>query len=229
MLGFVQELGGDYEKIRLNYPSEDFVKVYTFNSARKMMGTVIRTLPSGEKDSQSLIRVHVKGASEVVLKKCISYLGSGGNVKQLNEFQIESLIKSVVEPMANEGLRTLCIAYRNLGDTSSAATIDLNDESGVISELTCLALVGIEDPVRPEVPDAIRRCQEAGVVVRMITGDNIGTARSIALKCGIIRPDDDFLVLESKQFNEMIKDPQNGSVRQDKLDEVYINFTISPF
>lgn len=55
-------------------------------------------------------------------------------------------------------------------------------------------------------PDAIKKCQKSGITVRMVTGDNINTARSIALKCGIIRPGDDFLVLDGKEFNRKIRD-----------------------
>ena len=61
-----------------------------------------------------------------------------------------------------------------------------------------------------QVPDAIRKCQTAGITVRMVTGDNVNTARSIATKCGILKPGDEFLVLEGKEFNERIrKDPDS--------------------
>jgi len=56
------------------------------------------------------------------------------------------------------------------------------------------------------VPDAIKKCQRAGITVRMVTGDNVNTARSIAAKCGILRPGDDFLILEGKEFNVRIRD-----------------------
>ena len=81
-------------------------------------------------------------------------------------------------------------------------------------------MVGIEDPVRPEVPDAIKKCQRAGIVVRMVTGDNINTARSIATKCGVIRPGSDGLILEGKEFNKMIRD-EDGEVSQELLDKVW--------
>ena len=64
---------------------------------------------------------------------------------------------------------------------------DWEDEDKMIADLTLIAIVGIEDPVRDEVPDAIRKCKKAGITVRMVTGDNINTARSIARKCGILR------------------------------------------
>ena len=77
--------------------------------------------------------------------------------------------------------------------------------------MTCIAVVGIEDPVRPEVPEAIKKCQNAGITVRMVTGDNINTAHAIATKCRIIKPNDDYLVLEGKEFNQLIRDT-NGNV-----------------
>jgi magnesium-transporting ATPase (P-type) len=71
-----------------------------------------------------------------------------------------------------------------------------------------------------EVPEAIAKCQRAGIVVRMVTGDNINTARSIATTCGILRPGEDFLALEGKEFNERIRD-EDGEVVQEKLDQVW--------
>jgi len=59
-----------------------------------------------------------------------------------------------------------------------------------------------------QVPEAITRCQKAGITVRMVTGDNVNTARSIAIKCGIISPSDDFLVMEGKEFNNRVRDSQ---------------------
>lgn len=65
----------------------------------------------------------------------------------------------------------------------------------------------------PQVPEAIRKCQRAGITVRMVTGDNINTARAIAAKCGIIQPGDDFLCLEGKDFNRRIRN-EKGEVRE---------------
>ncbi len=67
-----------------------------------------------------------------------------------------------------------------------------------------------------QVPDAIRKCQRAGITVRMVTGDNINTARAIATKCGILQPGDDFLCMEGKEFNRRIRN-ELGEVRQTKI------------
>lgn len=63
----------------------------------------------------------------------------------------------------------------------------------------------------PQVPDAILKCQRAGITVRMVTGDNINTARAIATKCGILLPGEDFLCLEGKEFNRLIRN-EKGEV-----------------
>lgn len=95
-----------------------------------------------------------------------------------------------------------------------------DDEDTIVRDLTCICIVGIQDPVRPEVPEAIRKCQRAGITVRMVTGDNVNTARSIAMQCGIIKPGDEFLILEGREFNARIRD-ENGDVRQELLDRVW--------
>lgn len=229
LLGFVDKLGGNYAQVRNDFPSDRFVKCYTFNSARKMMSTIIK-----HKNGIDGFRLHSKGASEIVLKKCSFYLGPDGVPIKLTSDKIDELITTVVEKMALDGLRTICVAYRDFLPQNEDETThqhdsstfyydeipDWNDEENIIENLTCICLVGIEDPVRPEVPEAIRKCQKSGVVVRMVTGDNLGTARSIAMKCGIIKPNDDFLILESKEFNRLIRDSE-GQVRQELLDQVW--------
>ncbi len=63
---------------------------------------------------------------------------------------------------------------------------------------------GLQDPVRDEVPEAVRICKDAGVAVRMVTGDNLVTARAIALYCGIISPNDNFIVMEGVGCGVMV-------------------------
>lgn len=67
--------------------------------------------------------------------------------------------------------------------------------------------------VSQQVPEAIAKCQRAGITVRMVTGDNINTARAIATKCGILLPNEDFLCLEGKEFNQQIRNDK-GEVRE---------------
>ncbi|XP_075552637.1 plasma membrane calcium-transporting ATPase 3 isoform X9 [Dermacentor variabilis] len=223
LLGFVLDLGKEYQSVRDDIPEEMLHKVYTFNSVRKSMSTVIPL------DGGRGFRVYTKGASEIVMKKCSYIFGSGGQVENFRQEDQDRLVRTVIEPMASNGLRTISIAYKDyilMGSNTKANEVavaqepDWEDEDNIVKDLTCVCVVGIEDPVRPEVPEAIRKCQRAGITVRMVTGDNVNTARSIALKCGIIKPGDDFLVLEGKEFNRRIRD-SSGEIQQPLLDKVW--------
>ncbi|XP_043423908.1 plasma membrane calcium-transporting ATPase 4 isoform X7 [Leopardus geoffroyi] len=209
LLGFVTDLKQDYHAVRNEVPEEKLYKVYTFNSVRKSMSTVIEK-PSGG------YRMYSKGASEIILRKCNRILDKKGEVVPFKNKDRDEIVRTVIEPMACEGLRTICIAYRDFNDGEPP----WDNESEILTELTCVAVVGIEDPVRPEVPDAIAKCKQAGITVRMVTGDNINTARAIATKCGIVTPGDDFLCLEGKEFNRLIRN-EKGEVEQEKLDKIW--------
>ncbi|KAM9343466.1 LOW QUALITY PROTEIN: plasma membrane calcium-transporting ATPase 3b [Pholidichthys leucotaenia] len=210
LLGFVLDLQQDYARVREQIPEERLYKVYTFNSVRKSMSTVIK-LQDGS------FRLYSKGASEIMLKKCSYILDANGEPRSFRPRDRDEMVKQVIEPMACEGLRTICIAYRDLPPNPEP---DWDNEAEIVTELTCITVVGIEDPVRPEVPEAIRKCQRAGITVRMVTGDNINTARAIAAKCGIIHPGDDFICLEGKDFNRRIRN-EKGEIEQERIDKIW--------
>ncbi|XP_066528073.1 plasma membrane calcium-transporting ATPase 2 isoform X6 [Hoplias malabaricus] len=210
LLGLVLDLKRDYQSIRNQIPEEKLYKVYTFNSVRKSMSTVTK-LQDGS------FRMYSKGASEIVLKKCSRILNEVGEQRVFRPRDRDDMVKKVIEPMACDGLRTICVAYR---DFSADPEPNWDDENNIVSDLTAICVVGIEDPVRPEVPEAIRKCQRAGITVRMVTGDNINTARAIAIKCGIIHPGEDFLCIDGKEFNRRIRN-EKGEVEQERIDKVW--------
>ncbi|XP_065810780.1 plasma membrane calcium-transporting ATPase 2 isoform X9 [Labrus bergylta] len=210
LLGLVLDLKRDYQPIRNQIPEEKLYKVYTFNSVRKSMSTVTKL-------SDGSFRMYSKGASEIVLKKCSHILNELGEPRVFRPRDKDEMVKKVIEPMACDGLRTICVGYRDFpGDPEPK----WDDENCILSDLTAICVVGIEDPVRPEVPDAIMKCQRAGITVRMVTGDNINTARAIAIKCGIIRPGEDFLCIDGKEFNRRIRN-EKGEVEQERIDKVW--------
>ncbi|XP_027631818.1 plasma membrane calcium-transporting ATPase 4 isoform X1 [Tupaia chinensis] len=209
LLGFVTDLKQDYQAVRNEVPEEKLYKVYTFNSVRKSMSTVIKK-PSGG------FRMYSKGASEIILRKCNRILDQKGEALPFKNKDRDDMVRTVIEPMASEGLRTICIAYRDFDDAEPS----WDNETEILTQLTCIAVVGIEDPVRPEVPEAIAKCKRAGITVRMVTGDNVNTARAIATKCGILTPGEDFLCLEGKEFNRLIRN-EKGEVEQEKLDKIW--------
>lgn len=219
LLGFLLKLGLDYDSIRKQHPEEKFIKVYTFNSARKWMATIVQCAPNREEETSSL-KLMVKGASEVILQKCSTMMQNDGQIVELDDDTKKLFVQNVIDVMAASGQRTLCIAFRDFEDQGDR---DWDDEAAVVSQLTLLCVVGIEDPVRPEVPMAIAKCRSAGITVRMVTGDNLKTARAIARRCGILDAGDEFddrVVMDSQLFNSRITSA-SGTVDQELIDQVW--------
>ncbi|MEY7851150.1 cation-translocating P-type ATPase [Natrarchaeobius sp. A-rgal3] len=152
---------------RAAYPRLDELE---FTSTRKRMTTVHRT-PDGDAIA------YVKGAPEVVLERCDREL-IGGEVRELSTERRREITKHI-ETFAEDALRVLGFAYRPVEDTSSPAS------EAIENELVFLGLQGMLDPPRSEVPAAIDGCQEAGIDVTMITGDNPVTARAIGERIGV--------------------------------------------
>jgi len=115
---------------------------------------------------------------------------------------LKKQVEAGIEEMANQALRTICIAYKDLSGSEDTHT---KDNLGVYelekSGLTLVAILGIKDILRQEVPEAIATCRGAGIKVRMVTGDNKITARAIAIECGLILPGDDkSIIMEGPEF-----------------------------
>lgn len=183
LLEFALSLGGDFNLVRQECK---LVKVEPFNSEKKRMGVVLE-LPEGG------LRAHTKGASEIVLAACDKFIDSKGEVVPFDDAVLNHL-KDTIEQFANEALRTLCLAYVELGNEFSEA------KPIPLTGYTCIGIVGIKDPVRPGVKESVAICRSAGIAVRMVTGDNINTAKAIARECGILT--DDGIAIEGPVFRE---------------------------
>uniref|UniRef100_A0A4W5LXR6 Calcium-transporting ATPase n=1 Tax=Hucho hucho TaxID=62062 RepID=A0A4W5LXR6_9TELE len=214
----VQAYAGDQHFHMVPHPDQmnpmvldTLVNAIAVNITQYFIPYTVVQLPDGS------FRLYSKGASEILLKKCSSIMAGGGDPRGFRLRDRDEMVKKVIEPMACDGLRTICVAYKDL---PASPEPDWEDEAGIVSDLICITVVGIEDPVRPEVPDAIKKCQRAGITVRMVTGDNINTARAIAAKCGIIQPGDDFLCIDGKEFNRRIRN-EKGEVEQERIDKVW--------
>ncbi|KAF1785221.1 P-type ATPase, cytoplasmic domain N [Phytophthora cactorum] len=208
LLQFVRDCGVDYSNVRAN---TEIGHMLTFSSKKKRMSVVV-------KRSASTCRIYTKGATEVVLGLCSKMKRLDGSVASLDGNQKDIIGTSIIEKFASQGFRTLCLSYRDV--ETSAEEISQWSDDEVEKDLTCIAIVGIEDPVRKEVPDSIKLCHRAGIIVRMVTGDNITTARSIAGKCGIISPNDGSLVIEGQEFRTRVLDG-NGNIIQSEFDKIW--------
>ena len=180
LLAFFDELGTDYYALR---SSANRVGEMGHNSERKMSMVVVKEDASNGLASPALI-CHIKGAPERILEKCAFVRINGADVP-LESYK--SQIENELAVASNRALRVLAIAFKK---TSGACFNPDNPEVCLnCPGYVLLGLTGIEDPVRPEVPHAVRRCQQAGVSVKMITGDAKPTAIAIAKQCGILSQD----------------------------------------
>ena len=179
-------------------------KLFPFNSAFKRMSIVVR------QEEGAGTRCYTKGASEVVLAKCTKVLNPDGSTSLLDD-EKRNEIRASLDDFADKKLRTIGVAFRDLDMTpeqwSAKAQAEAAEEAkegededlspgdeDCVAEMTMIAIFGIADPVRKEVPQAIADAQSAGITVRMCTGDNIRTARAIAAECGLFGWEDDSVV-----------------------------------
>lgn len=189
LMKFSADCGYDYRVIRENHPC---VATHEFNSTRKRMSVVVR--------HNNGFRCYAKGAPEILIKKCTKYITKDNKIAELTKDIRDDIIQRV-NLMADDQLRTMLITYRELEGRDKDPRWD--DPNFVESELTVIGVCGIRDPLRPEVPAAIEACKKAGVVVRMVTGDNINTAISIARQCGILTNDGNAVL--GKDFSSTTK------------------------
>lgn len=193
-------LGMDIREERSN---AEIVQVFPFNSSRKCMAVVYREPSVG-------YRLLVKGAAELLLASSTSAITaeSGDNhpdTVPLTEKEYQQISKNIHE-YAKNSLRTIGMVYRDFAcwppvensPKDSSSTPELEE---IFNSMTWLGVVGIQDPLRPEVPAAIKKCNNAGVQVKMVTGDNLATATAIATACGI--KTDDGLVMEGPEFRKL--------------------------
>ena len=157
-----------------------------FDSGRKMMSTV-------HANGTNYIQF-TKGAPDVILKLCTTYLKDGQALPMTDEYR-QQILKGN-KAMADKALRVLACAQRAWNaEPASYEAADLE------TDLCFVGLSGMIDPVRPEVKDAIKECNSAGIRAIMITGDHIDTAMAIARELGILT--DDKKAITGSQLNEM--------------------------
>ncbi|EPZ36332.1 HAD-like domain-containing protein [Rozella allomycis CSF55] len=192
LLVFSQKFGVDYEAMRKlckKVPGGEFA----FNSARKRMSTLIEIeTPSKIKyiDSENKkYRLLTKGASEIIVDLCDKILTCENDAlieRKITKKEIE-ILKTTINQWAGQGLRTLALAFKDFKDIPKEVENINNEESGTPEyDLTFVGIFGIKDPLRKEVPKAVKECLTAGLFVRMVTGDNVLTASYIARECGIL-------------------------------------------
>uniref|UniRef100_A0A803M9R6 Calcium-transporting ATPase n=1 Tax=Chenopodium quinoa TaxID=63459 RepID=A0A803M9R6_CHEQI len=201
ILSWGVEMGMKFDAVR----SEAIIlHVCPFNSEKKRGGVALQL-------SNSDVHIHWKGAAEMVLSSCTHFFDLDGCVQPIkNEM---SFFKGIIDDMAAKSLRCVAFAYRpyDRNDVPNTNEEELEQWTLPEDDLILLAIVGIKDPCRPGVDEAVRLCAAAGVKVRMVTGDNIQTAIAIATECGILSPGADTtepVVIEGRAFRALSEKEQ---------------------
>ncbi|KAH0739786.1 hypothetical protein KY290_038491 [Solanum tuberosum] len=212
----VMELNMEMDQIKRNF---NILHVEAFNSEKKKSGVLIKNISDGT------IHAHWKGAAEMISRMCSHYYDLEGNVKPLEESDKEECDR-IIEGMAASSLRCIAFAHKQV---SKAEQKDNEHMHGNVPDnsFILLGFVGLKDPCRPGVKKAVEACQNAGVNIKMITGDNVFTAKAIATECGILHPNqevDEGAVIEGEEFRNL-----TDEVRMERVEKIRVMARSSPF
>lgn len=185
LIQYYLDRGLDITQVQKAFPRVDSIP---FDSERKMMSALV------ENNGQTYLMT--KGAVDEILRQA-TQIEENGEIRPLTKADKEKILK-VNHDLALEALRVLGFAYKPLTDTTKEKTAK-NYEN----DLIFVGLIGMIDPERPEVKDAVAEAKSAGIRPLMITGDHKDTARAIALRLGIITPEDTAGVITGRELDAM--------------------------
>ena len=181
----------------------EIAQLFPFDSSRKCMGAVVR-------QSNGIYRLLVKGAAEIMLARASDAV-SGIYSDELDVARMDSASKekvsALIDEYARDSLRTIGMLYKDFEQWPPQESRRLEEDKNmadfdsIFHDMIWVGVVGIHDPLRPGVVEAVTQCQQSGVVVRMVTGDNITTAKAIATDCGIMT--EGATVMEGPKFRQL--------------------------
>jgi len=208
--------GLDVADLRVRYPR---VAEVPFDSSTKVMATFHEVIGSS---GERVVRMFVKGAPDVVLERATHAIGSDGESVPSSQLRTELLAHN--DRMANEGLRVLAVAQRDIVlDAWNEFTDTGADPSILMSDLVLMALIGIVDPPRPEAQVAIAEARTAGITVKMITGDHAVTARAIGRELGLGDGQGDVVAVTGNYLDQMTDDELAS-----RIDEISVFARVAP-
>ncbi|KAJ6782727.1 hypothetical protein PWT90_04997 [Aphanocladium album] len=190
------------QSLRETRANEQVVQMMPFDSSKKCMAAVVKT--------ETGFRLVVKGASEILLKCCSEIMEPQDRRCEPLAKTRAKAIRAVIDQYASMSLRTIGLVYRDYPEWPPAEAEVVDGEvqfASLLKGLVFVGVIGIQDPVRPGVPDAVKKAQHAGVKVRMVTGDNVITAQAIATECGIYT--EGGVVMEGPKFRNLSENQMN--------------------
>ena len=175
LLLWLNSQGRNYLKLRENARVLDQL---TFSTERKFMATLVESPLIGKKI------LYIKGAPEIVLGKCKEVVLDG---RRVDAVEYRSTVEAQLLNYQNMAMRTLGFAFKIVEENEPNDCVELVSAN----DLNFLGVVAISDPIRPDVPAAVAKCQSAGIGIKIVTGDTPGTATEIARQIGLWKPETD--------------------------------------
>ncbi|CAM8886742.1 unnamed protein product [Rhodiola kirilowii] len=213
----IQDWGMDMDLLKQNC---NILFVETFNSEKKRSGILM------QKRADKTMHVHWKGAAEIILSMCSSYYSSNGDTIPMDADR-RNRMENTIQGMAASSLRCIAFAHAEVSDEETRFTQDQTTHYKLKeNNLTLLGIVGLKDPCRPGVKKAVEACEAAMVEIKMITGDNVFTAKAIATECGILKFDQEVTkgeVVEGVEFRNYTEEE-----RMEKVDKIRVMARSSP-
>ncbi len=206
LLLWLQDHGIDYVHHRTGFAID--VQL-TFSAERKYMGTL------GHSGVVQTPVVYIKGAPEIVMEQCTQILTETGVLPLDEEQRVE--IEDHLHRYQRRGMRTLAFSYKPVMPTTDENKLTIEE---LAADMIWLGYVAIADPIRPEVPTAIQACRDAGIAVKVVTGDNAETAKEIARQIGLWDLQDDEVPhahMSGQEFAALEGDELQAAVRNLKV------------
>ncbi|XP_071960843.1 plasma membrane calcium-transporting ATPase 2-like [Antedon mediterranea] len=195
LLNFIGEIC--YRTLRNKWPEERLEQAYTFDSNSRFMGTFIET---EDANAEPIWRLYVKGAVEIIFNSCSYILDAEGQSQELTS-ELRDELKTTFKEMSLPGLRMVCLAYR---DFAQKPSLKYSTKYDNVSHLTFISVIALSNPVRNNSRSAVESCQDGGINVRMLTGDDMNAAHDVAVDTGILNVKTDDLAMESRDFNQSL-------------------------
>ncbi|OMJ83392.1 hypothetical protein SteCoe_15729 [Stentor coeruleus] len=200
LLKLAKEWGFDYKNIR---NKEKIIFQIPFNPNHKKMYTIV--------EESGTIYIFIKGASEYILDMCSKYVSKGGHTHELDAEEKVLIKTEVISKFAIETYRTLGFAYKKVNKRNTSKFFNTDGTPNIQAlerKMILLGIFGIQDQIKPEISDTIKCCQNAGITIRIVTGEHPETAIAIAKQCNIIDKNytcnNDDIVLTGEQFRNRV-------------------------
>ncbi|CAK9148852.1 unnamed protein product [Ilex paraguariensis] len=187
---------------------------HAFDLSKNRRGLLLRR--NGEVGGKAL-HVHWQVDPEMALSMCSEYYDVDGTMQTLDEDKMV-VFKKIIETISSEGLQCFAFAYKQIIVQKKKESLKLEEEEEILKPveygLTLLAIVTLKNPYTPQVREAVKGCREAGVKIKLVVGDDLNTARIMAINSGILSPEEDIhgAIINASEFRSISEEERKSLI-----------------